>query len=97
MITVYVTIGNSDDKLTQSEWSDFITRIQHAFHNLAYHQHGEWFSNPDSKYQNAIWCIEVREVMIHRIKDQLSMIAKKFRQESIAWVEAKDVEFIRPE
>ena len=96
-ITVYISIGNSDDGLSQVMWADFIHSMELALTNLAYHQHGEWFSEPTSEYQNAIWCVEVRTVMIQQLKVRLSKLAKRFKQKSIAWVEAKEVELILSE
>lgn len=94
IITAYICIGNSDDKLSQKEWSDFIYGMQSAIKNLARHQRGEWFSSPESEYQNACWCIELREVMIQPFYERLYMLAKKHRQKSIAFARVEETEFI---
>lgn len=92
-ITAYISIGNSDDKLTQREWAGFVNETQEAVRNLAYTKHGEWFSATTSPYQNACWCVEVRPVMVADLKERLAKIAHAYRQDSIAWAEAT-TEFI---
>lgn len=43
---VYVSIGNSDDKLTQESWADFIEAVDD---NLPIKRHGVWFSAATSR------------------------------------------------
>ena len=92
--TVYISIGNSDDKLTQNEWCAFVEDVRQALRNLALAQHAEWFSASDSPWQNACWCVEVREVMVRDLRNRLATIAKAYYQESIAWAVAEP-EFIQ--
>lgn len=93
--TVYISIGNSDDKLTQFQWAAYVEDVQAMIRNLVYTQHGEWFSASGSKYQNACWCVEIRDVMVPNVRDALAGIAAAFNQDSIAWAEAT-TEFITP-
>lgn len=95
-ITVYVGIGNSDDKLTQEEWSEFVSLVQAMIRNLAAHQHGEYFSVPSAKWQNACWCLEFREEMIGFAQARLAQLARRFRQDWIAWAPAQTI-MIYPE
>jgi hypothetical protein len=70
--TVYVSIGNSDDKLTQREWHDFIKEIDYTLGFFSERCHGNWFSNPVSAFQNACWCVEVPETKEHDLKSTIS-------------------------
>ncbi|MFW6056853.1 MAG: hypothetical protein ACOC9B_06055 [Chloroflexota bacterium] len=84
MITCTIQIGNSDDKLTQREWSEFVS----ATHKLAdYHGdiHFSGFSVPDAVWQNACWVVEVHAADIHRLRDQLVELAQRFRQDAVAF------------
>jgi len=56
-LTVYISIGNSDDKLTQAEWSQYVVEIIARVVSIG-HTHGAWFSLPHTAYQNACWCVE---------------------------------------
>ncbi len=68
---VYISIGNSDDKLTQREWSEFVADVDRslrwwcnenastaALNSPAGRIHGHWLSASDSPWQNACWCVE---------------------------------------
>jgi hypothetical protein len=96
--TVYVTIGNSDDKLTQQEWAAYFSAVAVAVQRAAQAAkgavHGQWVSEPASAWQNACWCIEINPDSAALLKLRLSEIASTFRQDSIAWAEAPSVEFL---
>lgn len=86
---VYISIGNSDDKLTQAEWAQFYAMVNGAIQQHATAIHGRWASMPDDPWQNACWCIEpVTERDAERLKGKLRLEAKAWRQDSIAWSEA---------
>jgi hypothetical protein len=89
MPTVYVSIGNSDDKLTQREWSAFWEHAGAVIRRWSAAIHGEWLSLPGAPYQNACWCIEVDEETADLIlRPELVHLVRHFRQDSIAWAEA---------
>jgi hypothetical protein len=86
--TVYISIGNSDDKLTQAEWAEFYRRTNLAIRNFVEAVHGQWVSEPASAWQNACWCIEITELRAYTLKHHLSVLAAEYRQDSIAWAPA---------
>lgn len=95
MITVYISIGNSDDKLSQADWSLFAANVRHLLKSHSVAMHGEWYSLPDAQFQNACWCIEVRDRdQAELLKMGLGQWAQSYRQDSIAWAEAPRTEFI---
>ena len=91
--TVYISIGNSDDKLTQREWSQFYDDVERLLGKSAVQTYGRWMSIPSDQWQNACWCVEIEDSDTQMIVDELSRLAQRWRQESIAWAEAK-AEFI---
>lgn len=92
MITVYATIGNSDDRLTQQRWSEFCTKLHDVFFNVEGSIiHGMWFSLPNSQYQNAIICAAVPAMETENIKATLNELRKEFGQQSIAWAATRVV------
>lgn len=95
MTTVYVSIGNSDDKLTQAEWSAFIGRTFAVVECVASRIYGSWHSAPESSYQNACTAFEVDENEVAALKAALRSLARVFRQDSIAWATA-ETEFLGP-
>ena len=99
MRTVYVSIGNSDNKLTQQEWSDF----WHEMNNWIQGRvavHGAWLSEPSSRYQNACWCFEVPDdpnsFVTQAMISNLIRIARDHRQDSVTWM-LGDVQFLKTE
>lgn len=96
MTVVYISIGNSDDKLTQNEWSSFHAMTDLVIRRGAYRIHGAWLSPSADPWQNACWCIETLPdvVSVEHLKMRLAETAATFRQDSIAWAEAPKTEFI---
>lgn len=101
-VNILVSIGNSDDKLSQREWSRFIEDARHAIYYavqaavaLPAAVHGEWFSAPDSPWQNANWCVELvpGSLTYNGLRRAMQELCKQYRQDSIAWTEGP-VEFL---
>lgn len=97
-MNILISIGNSDDKLTQRDWSEFIASVRELLDwpdRVAIH--GEWFSAPDKPWQNANWCIETRDDGARfLIRRELRKLAERYRQDSIAWTQG-EVEFLGAE
>lgn len=84
----YISIGNSDDKLTQQEWARYVTEIRVGVIILG-QVHGAWFSVPDSVYQNACWCVEFpSDELASTARTAAAEIRAAYRQDSVAWATA---------
>jgi hypothetical protein len=93
-VTVYISIGNSDDKLTQQEWSLFVQAVANMAAAYTVKIHGFWLSHSDAPWQNAAWCVEFNnEADVNEAKNSLRISRDRFRQDSIAWAVA-ETEFI---
>ncbi len=104
---ILISIGNSDNKLSQEQWSRFVREVRASLALLVdvgdICQHGEWFSAPDSPWQNANWCIQVRqdyrpgeheyETVRDFLRKRLAQLRDAYQQDSIAWTEGH-VEFL---
>ena len=96
-MNVYIGIGNTDNKLTQQEWVQFIESVESVVEGMPLH--GAWFSRPDAPWQNACWLMDISQnspVYIADMKARLSMLAQRYKQDSIAWAEA-ETEFLPPQ
>lgn len=107
MINTLISIGNSDDKLTQARWSAYVAAVRAIINEGAEHGdwqiHGEWFSLPDQPWQNANWCIQLLpkdevirggwtvEAVRYELKRRLRVEARLYDQDSIAWTEGEIV------
>lgn len=90
--TITVQIGNSDDKLSQSDWCDFIKSTHSMIGHYADELHFSGFSNPVAPWQNAAWVFTTYSP--DNVKEHLREACKKFRQTSIAWT-VGETELIR--
>lgn len=94
LITVYVSIGNSDDKLTQMSWAMFVESFREVMHEHANDVYGEWYSAPDSPFQNACIAIAVAPARVARLREQLTELRRQKRQDSVAWAVVPTTKFI---
>lgn len=92
--TVYISIGNSDDKLTQAQWSEYQAGLLALAEWWASQIHGVWFSEPKSPYQNMCVCAEIDERAVDDLREHLRNLARKFNQDSVAWAEVKETLFL---
>lgn len=100
--TAYITIGNSDNKLTQQEWSAFTTELISFVRNAAHQIHFTGYSLPDAPWQNM--CVSFSIIpgkdgsMIAWLKSKLRQLATGYRQDSIALllVDGDAVEMVKP-
>lgn len=94
-MTVYVSIGNSDDRLPQGVWASFCQLLRAELDRAEAHVHGEWYSLPMSAWQNACWCVEIHADRSENLRERLRLLARTFGQDAITWAEAM-VEMLAP-
>lgn len=95
---VYISIGNSDDKLSQRNWTHFLAEVDTALNQVQTRRHGAWHSSPFSPWQNACWCVEIPDdqEVVAALKVDLAEFAREYSQDSITWAEAPRTEFLCP-
>lgn len=94
-ITIYVGIGNSDNKLTQRQWSDFCANIHTYLRTVALDFLGEWHSLPTAPWQNAEYAATIRADRLDDVRGRLAIYRKDYIQDSIALAIVDRTEFIR--
>lgn len=103
-MTTYITIGNSDNRLTQQEWARFHRHVDDTVREAAasvnsfgYDDwrvtiHGAWVSPSAAPSQNACWAIEGTGALWASIRavlrQELQFIAHRYGQDTVAWAEA---------
>jgi hypothetical protein len=80
--TIIVQWGNSDDKLTQKEWSEFCSVLAQMANNMPTHFFG--FSSPVASWQNGCWVFASTMPEVRDIKFTLANLATRFKQDTIA-------------
>jgi hypothetical protein len=89
MKTITLQIGNSDDKLTQREWSKFSKLVDKQVQSKAAAVHFSGCSMPDAPWQNACWVFEMDKDFVADLKAELSQIRANYQQDSVAWTEGQ--------
>lgn len=85
-MTVSMLAGNTDNKLTQQEWSAFIadlTEIIQAYASEVYFKGGPATNEP---FQNFCWVFEADSVTSIQIQSRVTVIRVQYQQDSVAWI-----------
>jgi len=91
--TIVIQLGNSDNNLSQEEWSQFVTYVRDSVDEFCEEIHFDGHSKGDSPYQNACFVGEIYTNKVDALETRLAGFAMQFRQEAIA-VLIGDVYFI---
>lgn len=84
--TIVVLIGNSDDKLTQKEWSEYVAAVNSHIDLICSRTHFYGASANYMPWQNVCWVSEIEETCLENMQKALEHLRKYFRQDSIAIV-----------
>lgn len=92
---VTLQIGNSDDKLTQLQWSNFVDTVGKAIALFGGKTHFSAGSSNEKPWQNYCWVFELNidPLVTQSFQKQLKEVRKHFQQDSVAWTEG-NTEFI---
>lgn len=93
-VTVYIGIGNSDNKLSQQEWARFCAGIDGYIRSVATQFLGEWHSLPNAAWQNAEYAAVVPADRMDDVRTVLGRYRDQYRQDSIALAVVDRTEFI---
>lgn len=84
MSTAVVIIGNTDNKLTQQEWSRFYTSVDSALTGASVSMEFSGASHGAAPWQNACWVATLRRGVEMDLRHALAQLAAQFEQDSIA-------------
>jgi len=87
--TVTIQIGNSDNKLRQVQWADFIEAVEKLLSKTAVVIHFAGGSDPRASWQNFCWVIEIPPERMPQFKASLLFVGSAFFQDSIAVTEGE--------
>lgn len=99
-------VGNSDDKLPQDEWSQYLTDVQLLVDRVSGMTTGvqvqfAGYSAPTAPWQNALWAVQLptdtdraRARLV--LRGELRKLAVRYGQDSIAWWDSERTEFLGP-
>lgn len=104
---MHIGIGNSDNRLSQAEWSEFchatlalLTVFAKRHHNDGARLVGAWYSEPSTPWQSAQFAVTLprrgRVDSAATLRHALCVLAGSYRQDSIAFAFAPITEFLGP-
>lgn len=91
--TITILVGNSDNRLTQSDWTRFCRDVTQLVESKSLTKQ---FAAPSigwHTFQNACWVITIDETLVAEFKKWITEIRKHYLQDSVAIV-VGDTEFI---
>lgn len=98
-VTVAIMIGNSDNKLTQQKWSEFVDKTRNltraSLQNPNLNPYFMGGSPYDSPYQNACFVVGCPKEYLQILRIKLSELANNYNQDAIALL-AGTTEFVEP-
>ena len=85
-ITATIILGNSDNKLTQVQWAEFVSEIKEVLED--YFCIFEFFGGSPNymNWQNVCWVIRFQDYCLLGLKDDIKRVREGFRQDSVAWI-----------
>lgn len=84
MLTVVISIGNSDDKLTQKQWSEFVMTVEKLLRRTRSQIHFSGGPSNSAPWQNWCWVVNLDGGNLEMLRLHLKDICSKYKQESIA-------------
>lgn len=86
-MTITIQIGNSDDKLSQADWSDFVYAMRwHVIEaNCPQSIHFSGGSSNAEKWQNYAFVFEATEEQLEKLKEDATTLRKSYKQDSVAF------------
>lgn len=95
--TVTIQIGNTDNKLSQATWAEFVARMNYVLNvgvgeeSLVIH----FFGAPPnySEHQNAAWVVECANRYFLKLRENVSRTRQEYNQDSAAMT-VGDTEFV---
>lgn len=86
MQTVTIIAGNSDNGLSQADWSALVANITRYVQRRA--AAVEFTGGPAtaSPFQNYAWVIRLHPAEFGQLREEIKVTRAQFRQESVAWI-----------
>lgn len=89
MKTIVVSIGNSDNKLTQQEWSRFVDTVDKQIRWYADTVHFMGGAANWMPWQNVAWIADFKDERLGILKELFVQDRERFEQDAIAWLEGE--------
>jgi hypothetical protein len=90
MKQVFISVGNSDNKLTQAQWSEFVQRIGRIIEDYATQVYP--FAEAAMLAPSpAAWLIDCTDYMAPSLKNALTECRQKYDRCVVTWLEGENL------
>lgn len=95
--TVFVTLENYGDKLSQNLWCHLVLAIREMIHKHAFIMHGHWFTEPSDARQSACWGFQIftDQGDVEKLRALLTREVGAWGLQRMGWVQTQG-EWIEP-
>lgn len=93
-VLVYVSVSNTDQRLTMQEWAEFAAEVAATLRDYAGSLFLDWYSPPASARQGAVWAVKMDAAHRLPLRERLDRLRVKYRQDEVAWADGAE-DFIR--
>ncbi len=83
MVAICISAGNTDNKLTQLEWSELVRDLSFAISDYEVARHFFGGSETYAPWQNVCWICTIEEQNIQELKNTIGKIRALYRQDSV--------------
>jgi hypothetical protein len=88
-LTLSVLVGNSDNRLTQMEWSSYAGKVNDLVRACTYHTFFNGAPYTASLFQNHCWVFSIHKDDYDKFEGEVREVALHYEQESVAIVKGK--------
>jgi hypothetical protein len=87
--TIVVSVGNSDNKLIQEEWSRFVHDIDSLIRVHAKQVHFFGGAPNWMPWQNTAWMFDCEDIYVKHLKEVLAATGREYNQDAVAYLEGE--------
>lgn len=82
-MNIVISVGNTDNKLTQQEFSNYVKQIDALVETYCTQKHFFGGSNTYDAWQNVTWLCDIEQINLGNLEVHLSFARRYFKQDSI--------------
>lgn len=94
MKTLTILIGNTDNKLTQQDWAEFVRMMGATIKERTNSIFFDGGPHNASKFQNWCWVAEFNISKLDELFERIEILRKRYKQDSAAVIIEGETKFI---
>lgn len=91
MKSISLLMSNTDNKLSQQQWHDFIATTKHEVRSACTEFHFLGAPPNWEDHQNAAFVFTLEDQAITALKEKMKSLRRAYKQDSVAWLEGDTI------